>query len=298
VREGFSDGSSLLSPTVAPPAIMYLGGSPEETPPSVPGVEYTQHGTRIDNRDGTFTYTTSVDEMNTWNGTHWVRYVYDPVEKYVRVGNITIYHNEGGSLFIESDSGMTIGEMKWYVQAYYNDQWNNITLDNYQFVGFTKTSEDVSATQRFWGTQGEMNITMTYTKYNSFKILVNITNWASQSVPLRAIWAALDVSGLNGNYSLIKNQNNVTIGIQLPDASFTWQDVEVTTPDLQISTVVDKQNRRAAVIFGNISNVVTAGQTWVIDPTFNGMTDEDGNDDAWYEEWFLIWYWAHYINFT
>ncbi|MHA2067106.1 MAG: DUF2341 domain-containing protein, partial [Candidatus Thorarchaeota archaeon] len=219
------NGGLLSLTSIEPPA--------EESAPQAPNVTYSEHGKTIEIAEGSFQYETTIGEQNTWNGTDWVRYIYDPVQKWVKIGNMTIYHNEGGFLSLEGDDGTQVGKLKWYVQAYYGGQWNNISLPNYQFVGFTKTADNVSIHQRFWGSQGEMNLTITYNYNNAFKILVDITNWGAQAIPVRAIWAAQQVTGLPENgYTLVKNANNKTVGVEIESMLFSWTDVDETTPDI------------------------------------------------------------------
>jgi hypothetical protein len=266
----------------------------DESPPTQNNVSYTQHGKSVDNGDGTFTYSTSLGEQNVWNGTHWVRYQYDPVLKTVKVGNLTISHNVGGSLRIDSNSGLSIGVMKWYVQAFYDDIWNNITLDNYQFVGFIKYADNVSAVQRFWGMQGEMNLTITYGGGSALKVRVDITNWANQTVPIRAIWAAQQVERFQyADFDSIKNKNNETIGFILDGTGFIWDDVDNTLPDLAVETYIDKPHKRAAIVFGNQSNLLSPGETQIIDPTYY---ENHGDDDATWKRYQSSWY--HYDGRT
>ena len=241
--------------------------------------EFTSNGIIQDVGNGLFRFIGSIGERNTWNGTHWVRYMYDPFNWLVKIGNLTISHLSGGALSIEGDGGSKVGKLSWYIQAYYNDVWNNITLSNYQFIGFTKTADNVSMNQRFWGTHGEMNVTTTYSYYGGFKTRVDIRNDAVQAVPIRAIWAAQDISGIQGNYELLRDEDDLLYGIRIEDATFNWYDVYISDNPLPVNTVIDKPNRRAAVIFGNQSTIIPAGYTATIDPDYTVGADAD--DDEW-----------------
>ncbi|MHA2200918.1 MAG: DUF2341 domain-containing protein, partial [Candidatus Thorarchaeota archaeon] len=280
--EGFNDGSmagsgeGYISPYVEPPLLFH---APEEVPEPPTGIEYTENGVITHNEDGTHSFTYQLGEQNTWNGTNWVRYVYNPLSKYVKIGNTTIYHNAGGELSLETDSGLHIDGLRWYVQAYYNEQWNNITLDNYQFVGFTKTADNISAVQRFWSSQGEMNVTITYTRFHAFKIRVDVTNWADQAVPIRPVWVARGISGLvESGFELIRNTDGIVTGFRVDDMTLSWLDVCETTPDIPINYVVDRENNRAVIVFGNLSTVIASGETLVIDPSWNYVMNYDVDD--------------------
>jgi hypothetical protein len=295
----FDNFVGLLSTSLTPPA-----DPPEEDPPVgydpdtgdgaapyTPVVGLTRTGSIEDNGDGTYSFTSHAGTYNTWNGTHWVRYVYNAAGRWVKIGNMTIYHNAGGDLSIETNAGVKVGKMKWYIQAYYNGVWNNITLDNYQFVGFTKTEENVSATQRFWGSQCEMNLTLTYTNKRTFKIRADITNWAGQAVPVRAIWSAQQVDLMDLGYTMIKDHEDNTIGVELVDTCFMWHDVIETTPWINVNPVLDKPNKRAAVVFGNMSTVVSPGETLIIDPSYTYyLTNDDYDGEYHYYYDTTTWY--------
>ena len=242
---------------------------------TVYGEELTQNGIIQDLGNNISRYIASVGECNTYDeetGT-WHRYLYDPIERCVKIGNLTITHLEGGALSIDGDAGSRVGKLSWHIQAYYGGIWNNITLSNYEFVGFIKTEDDVSMSQRFWGAQGEMVVTTTYSYHGGFKTQVDIRNDAAQAVPIRAIWAAQDVRGIQDNYELLHDENDVLYGIQVEDAVFSWGDVIASDNPLPTQTAIDKPNRRAAVIFGNQSTIIPAGYTATIDPTYAVSSD-------------------------
>ena len=241
-------------------------------------ITYDETGTTIDYRNGTYTYTTSVGERNTYDeidGT-WHRYLYDADTRTVKIGNLTITHLAGGALSIDGDAGSRVGRLSWYIQAYYDEDWQNITLSNYEFVGFTKTADNITMHQRFWDVQGEMNVYLTYSYFGGFKTRVDITNNAAIDLPIRAIWAAQNV-GIQDNYELLYNRDSVLYGIQIEDAAFTWNDVLASDNPLPTRTVIDKPNRRAAVIFGNQTTIVPSGYTATIDPTYTVAADGDDN---------------------
>jgi hypothetical protein len=297
--DSFKDAT--WTPTTSPGAtssdspLLYL--VPDEEPPTQVGITYNEHGYTTDNGDGTFTAYSTVGEQNTWNGTHWVRYIYNQAERYVKIGNTTIYHNAGGGLSIETDSGFTVGSIKWYVQAYYNDQWNNIILDNYQFMGFTPTDENVLALQRFWGSQGEMIVTTTYTYRNFFKTQVDVTNLANQTVPVRLVYGARDISGFtNNNGTLVKNEYNKTIGMKVGDFEYHWLDAFESYPDLHISHVLDRENNRAGVVFGDINNTLAPGNTWILDPTSFATVISDYHDST-YHSTYQSTSWSHSLSY-
>jgi len=250
------------------------------------------HGTTVNNHNGTYTYTSSVGESNAWNGTHWVRYMYDAESKQVQIGNLTFTHGTNGVISINhTGSGFAIERLKWYAQYYLNDAWQNFTFDNYEFVGVSKTEDTITATQRWWSTNGELQVSYTYTYWGELKMRAWATNWASISVPVRIIWAAQGIQTTGMDYSLIWNNNTgvlINVGVAIGnDQQLFWHDVIKSTPQYAINTVVDKPNRRAAVIFGNQSSVLAQYETMDIDPTYT--VGSDANDDEWYSD-------THYIN--
>ncbi|MHA2150826.1 MAG: hypothetical protein ACXAAQ_02385, partial [Candidatus Thorarchaeota archaeon] len=275
IWESFTDGTwtpqgtQTSTPTVSPPEVPLMFNTAELSPPSDGlNVTYSQEGKTIHHENGTHTWETHIYEQNTWNGTEYVRYIYNPTEKYVKIGGLTIYHNSDGSLSLVGNDSIAIGKLKWYVQAYYGGLWQNISLPNYQFLGFAKTSDEVTGMQRFWGTQGELLLNITFSYLGGFKILAAITNFGVQKVPVRAIWAAQNIRRLSEDgYTLLRDAEDRVRGIDISGLEFTWDDVYSTTPDLAVNTAVDRPNRCAAVIFGNQSSVVAPNETLIIDPT-------------------------------
>lgn len=247
-------------------------------------IVYTEHGSKTYLGNDRWRYRTAIGEANTWNGTHWVRWIYNQAAKSVKVGNLTISHNLNGALTITGDSGITVGRLAWYSQWYNGVQWNNITLDNYAWRGFSVNDTHAHAYQQFWGSTGELNVTYIYSPKQEFKILVDITNNAAQSVPVRIIWGASQIKNAVGNYELLYDEvgeKNVTVGIDIDGTKFFWQDVRTIDPNIAVNTVLDKPNRRAAVIFGNRSSVLPAGYTYTLDPTFSDDIAADSDDDYW-----------------
>ena len=247
-------------------------------------VVYTEHGSKTYLGSDRWQYRSSIGEANTWNGTHWVRWIYNNAEKSVKVGNLTISHNPNGALTITGDSGIIVGRLSWYSQYYAGAQWNNVTLDNYAWRGFSVNETHAHAYQQFWGNTGELNVTYIYSPSQEFKILVDITNNAAQSVPVRIIWGASRIKNAIGNYELLRDivdGRNVTVGIDIDGTKFFWQDVRTIDPNIAVNTVLDKPNRRAAVVFGNQSSVLPAGYTYTLDPTFSDDIAADGDDDYW-----------------
>jgi len=104
------------------------------------------------------------------------------------------------------------------------------------------------------------------------------TNLAAQSVPVRVLWALTDIK-VTPDYTLIYD-NGVAIGVELGnEQSIYWHDVTQGTPEININPVLDKDNRRAAVVFGNMSSVLGQFETMDIDPTYTVAADID--DDFW-----------------
>ena len=282
-------------------SLLELMSSPDESPPDAtttispgqvqPSVStLSAHSTTVSNGDGTFTTTAHVGEDNVWNGTQWVRYVYNPDQKYVKIGHMIIYHNTDGTLRIENDTGSRLATMRWYAQAYFGGRWNNVTLDNYEFVRFRPTTDSISATQRFWSSREEMNITYTYSYLSGFKVNVTLRNLASVAVPARVVWAATDISGLaERGFSLLRQDNTTVIGVRIDNACISWADVVNTSPGTNIALSMDRTNGRASVTFGNMSNVVSPGSTWTIDPTYSIPNGQ--YDNGWHENLrTLVWY--------
>lgn len=250
----------------------------------VGSVVYTKHGSKTHLGGNHWSYSSSIGEKNTWNGSDWVRWIYNSADKSVRVGNLTIGHNPNGALTITGDSGITVGRLAWYSQWYNGVEWNNITLDNYAWRGFSVNDTHAFAYQQFWGNTGELNITYIYSNSQEFKIIVDVTNDAAQSVPVRLIWGASQIKDAVGNYELIYDEiggENITTGIDIDGTKFFWLDVRNYDPNIAINTVLDKPNRRAAVVFGNQSSILPAGYTYTLDPTFSDDIQADGDDDYW-----------------
>lgn len=245
----------------------------------------TKHGQKEYLGSNQWSYSTQMGITNTWNGSHYVKWFYNQTAKSVQIGNTTIFHNAGGGLTIEGESGIKVGLMKWYSQYYLNEIWHNVTLDNYQWIGFEVGSDYAVAKQRFWGAQGELNVSYIYRNNEEFKITVDVTNNAGQSLPVRLIWAALQLEDVAGNYELMYDivfGKNVTVGIIIEDLHIFWLDARESDPNIAINTVLDKPNRRAAVIFGNQSSILGVGQTYTLDPSVNPVMDNDENDDWWW----------------
>lgn len=247
-------------------------------------LNYTERGVNEYLGDGTWKYTSSIGETNTWNGTHWVRYIYNYAGRWAKIGKLKFTHGENGVISVEHESGgFMIDKLKWYAQYYWGGAWRNFTFDNYQYVGASKTSDNVSITQRWWSTNGELNVTYTYTFWHELKIRAKATNWATQTIPVRIIWAALGIKSAGIDYALIKDANGVSIGVQIGNQQqLFWLDVRETAPEIAVNTIVDKPNRRAAVVFGNQSSTLAQYETMDIDPVYTVAAD--GDDDCW-EMW-------------
>lgn len=246
-------------------------------------VVYTQHGSKTYLGNDRWLYRSSIGKKNTWNGAEWVRWIYDPDDKSVKVGNLTISHNPDGALTLTGDSGIIVGRLAWYSQYYNGAQWNNVSLDNYAWRGFSVNETHAFAYQQFWGNTGELNITYIYSNQQEFKIIVDVTNKAAQAAPIRLIWGASQIKEAVGNYELLYEEvggQNVTVGINIDGTRFFWLDVRNYDPAIAINTVLDKPNRRAAVVFGNQSSVLPAGYTYTLDPSFSDDVQADTDDDC------------------
>ena len=258
-------------------------------------VVLTEFGKQVYLGSNQWSYFTQMGLSNTWNGTHWVRWIYNQTTKSIQIRNVTISHNQGGSITIEGESGIKIGYMKWYSQYYFNDEWRNVTLDNYQWLGFEVTSSYGIAKQRFWGSQGELVVSYMYRNNEEFKITVDVTNNGVQDVPVRIIWAAHDLQDVAGNYEILKQEvfgKNVTVGIMVDDLRISWMDARTSDPNIAINTILDKPNRRAAVVFGNQSSILPAGHTYTLDPSVNPQIDSDA-DDCWWDRDHTVPDWLH-----
>ena len=248
-------------------------------------VVLTEFGKRVYLGSNQWSYFTQMGLSNTWNGTHWVRWIYNQTAKSVRIGNVTLTHLQGGSLQMTTESGLTIGRLKWYSQYYAGGQWQNVSLPNYQWLGFDVNETHGIANQRFWGSTGELVVSYIYRNNEEFKITVNVTNNAVQDVPVRIFWVAHDLQDVAGNYELIYevvHDKNQTVGIRIEDLNIFWMDAKKADPNIAVNTILDKPNRRAAVIFGNQSSILPAGHTYTLDPSVNPVMAADGDDDCWY----------------
>lgn len=238
-------------------------------------VVFTEHGFKEYLGDGVWRYRSSVGETNTWNGSHYVKYVYDPDNKQVSIGKLTFTHGPNGVISVShSETGSMIGALRWYAQYYLNDLWNNFTFDNYEYLGATQTEENASVFQRWYSTNGELNVSYTYSNWNELKMRAKATNLAAQSVPVRVLWALTDIR-INPEYTLIYN-DGVAVGVELGnEQAIYWHDVTETAPEININPILDKDNRRAAVVFGNMSSILAQGETLDIDPTYTVSSDSD-----------------------
>jgi len=233
---------------------------------------------------GQYSYSTIMGVRNIWNGTEWVPWIYSQENKSLRIGEVTLTHLSDGALMLEGESGVIIGRLSWYTQYYLAGSWHNVTLDNYAFRGIEFTENTVTAKQQFWSNSGELNVTYLYTKNSEFKITVDVTNNAAISVPIRIFWVAAEIKNIVGNYEMIQQEFdgvNITIGIDIDGLKLTWLDVQNMDPNLAVNTVVDKPNRRAAVIFGDTSRSLGVGQTYTLDPSVNPVIGADEDDDWW-----------------
>jgi len=234
--------------------------------------------------EGQYSYSTIMGERNIFNGTDWVPWIYSQANKSLRIGEVTLTHLSDGALKVEGESGIIIGRLSWYTQYYLGGTWHNVTLDNYAFRGIEFTENTVTAKQQFWSNTGELNVTYLYTKNSEFKITVDVTNNAAIAVPIRIFWVAAQIKNIVGNYEMILQEFdgvNITIGIDIDGLKLTWLDVQDMDPNLAVNTVVDKPNRRAAVIFGDTSRSLGVGQTYQLDPSVNPVIGADIDDDWW-----------------
>ena len=247
-------------------------------------VVLTEFGKSVYLGGGSWNYVTQMGTANTWDGEKWVRWIYNQTAKSVTIQNVTLTHLEGGVVQMTTDSGLEIGRLKWYSQYYSGGQWQNVSLPNYQWLGFEVNETHGIANQRFWGATGELVVSYIYRNNEEFKISVNVTNNAAQSVPVRILWVAHDIKNVAGNYELIEQEvfgKNVTVGIDIEGFRLRWLDVYNADPNIAINTILDKENRRAAVVFGNQSSVLPAGYTYTLDPSVNPVLGADEDDDWW-----------------
>lgn len=237
-------------------------------------------GTNTHMGGGQYEYVTHIGERNVWNGTAYVKFIYDQDTKQVRVGNLVFTHLTGGIISVETASGNPlIEEIHWYAQYYSASIWQNFTFADYQFLGIEETNESFIVKQRWSAANGELNVSYTYSFYQSLKMRAKATNLAALSVPVRVIWAALGIAESLSNYDLMF-QNEIPIGVEIGnEQSLYWADVVNGNQEIAINPIIDKPNRRAAVVFGNISSVLVQGETMDLDPTYTLGADSD--DDWW-----------------
>lgn len=269
---------SDLSPSYGPSAIVAEQNMVSDEP-VIGSVVYTQFGYTTYLGDGRYSYSSVMGMENTWDGSRFVKWFYNPDDKSLKIGSVRFTHLPGGSLRLEGDAGTIIDSLKWYSQYYLNSKWNNVTLDNYAFRGIAFYNDRIEVRQQFWGPTGELNLTYIYNRFGTFKITVDVTNKAAIAVPVRIAWVALGIKNIVGNYELIR-ENETVIGINIEGLNLQWSDVYQSDPNIAINTFLDRPNRMAAVIFGNQSSVLPAGRTYTLDPSVNPVII-DANDDWW-----------------
>jgi len=242
----------------------------------------TEHGSKTYLGGNQWRYRSSVGEANAWNGTHYIRYVYDLENKQVTIGKITFRHGPNGIISVVLGEHI-FSEIHWYAQYYNNELWNNFTFDNYEYLGVIKTNDKVTVNQRWWSANGELNVSYTYSFWNELKMRAKATNLNVQAFPVRILWAMTKINTNAIDYELIESEG-IPVGVSIGDNhSIYWHDVKESMPEININPVIDRPKRRAAVVFGNISSILAQYETMDIDPTYTVSGDED--DDYWEDQY-------------
>jgi len=217
-------------------------------------------------------------EYNTFNGSHYVPYVYTANNHSVRyAGHVLTLYDWYTVLSNETD--VLVEDMRWIVQ-YWQEQaggrWAELDLWEHSFLTPVFSGTLMKLGQRFSDGSASLDVWYIVRNCDQMKVLLNFT--AGVTNEYHFVW---QLTGVEGTPTYL-NQS-----LQFEDVNVGWGDTDINAT-YEYSAV----GRKCDILFDPI--VTEAGSFYVLDPSVNPVMGSDGDDDWWSYNWPTEGSWNHW----
>ena len=223
-----------------------------------------EHGTTTSLGNGLYSYSTVIGERNTFNGSEYVRYLYDDVNHNATFAGHSLTLYDWYAVFA-NQTQILIDDMRFIVQYWQTQgggRWGELDLFDHSFLPAMQGT-NLRFGQRYTDGGSILDVWYIVTNNDNIKILLNFT--AELTRLYRFQWQITGVDGLlqEGNKSL-----------SFDDVNIGWSDTDLNaTYDWQVA------NKKVDISFDSLT--INAGNTYTLDPDVNPVIGADEDDD-WY----------------
>lgn len=225
-----------------------------------------ERGTSVYLGGGSYSYSTVLGEFNTFNGSHYVPYLYDDATHNATFAGHSIVLYDWYATF--SDRTQTlVDDMRWVVQYWQTQaggRWRELDLYDHSFLPAQKEHEQLTFGQHYTDYFSSLDVWYTIHNYDQIKITLNFTTDTTRIY--RFVWM---FSGVDGE--LIEGEK----GLMFDDVNIGWGDAEINaTYEWTVAT------KKLDISFDNVT--IYADETYILDPSVNPVMGSDSDDDWWY----------------
>ena len=223
-----------------------------------------EHGTTTSLGNGLYSYSTVIGERNTFNGSEYVRYLYDDVNHNATFAGHSLTLYDWYAVFA-NQTQILIDDMRFIVQYWQTQgggRWGELDLFDHSFLPAVQGT-NLRFGQRYTDGGSILDVWYIVTNNDNIKILLNFT--AELTRLYRFQWQITGVDGLlqEGNKSL-----------SFDDVNIGWSDTDLNaTYDWQVA------NKKLDISFDSLT--INAGNTYTLDPSVNPVIGADSDDDYW-----------------
>ena len=242
-------------------------------------LRYEEHGTTINNHNGSYTYSARLGETNIWNGTAYTPYIWnESLREVYYFQNHTIEFYDW-FIRITNSTHTLVDDARWQVN-YWSEtgggRWSFLDLYSHSWLEPIFNEENMTFGQHYEdGTGNWLNMKYTIANWDILKITAELHVVEANQYQL--VW---QLTGIQGEPTIVKSSENYTEGVEFGKVAVGWWDVAFNN-GLNATFDWSVSNKKLDVQFSNFT--VNADETYILDPSISDVEIGADSDDTEYQ---------------
>ena len=243
-------------------------------------VRYEEHGTTVNNHNGSYTYSARIGETNIWNGTAYTPYIWnESLREIYYFQNHTVEFYDW-FIRVTNATHTLVDDARWQVH-YWSElgggRWNFLDLYSHSWLEPVFNEESMTFGQHYEdGTGNWLDIEYMISNWDIMKVTAKLHVVETNQYQLT--W---QLTGIQGEPEVRKDDANFTEGISFGKVAVGWWDV-VQNNGLNATFSWEVSNKKLDVQFSNFT--VNADETYILDPSISDEEIGADSDDTNYED--------------